>query len=199
MRCRAITGALCYRCNIVALRSSTYVMTPQQSRVRHALLTAAHMDFSKGLGAHAFFKVHSDSVSADLVQDTYIKTWAYLVKGGKIVTMKAFLYHTLNNLIIDHYRKKKNASLDVLLEKGFNPKDESSESLIDMLDGKAALVLIMRLPVAYQKIMRMRYVQDLTLEEMSLITGSSKNALAVKVHRGLEKLRALYRLRTSIE
>ena len=106
--------------------------------------------------------------------------------------MKAFLYHTLNNLIIDEYRKKKVASLDALLEKGYDPRNDDSERLIDALDGKAALVLIMRLPVAYQKIMRMKYVQDLTLEEMSLITGSSKNALAVKVHRGLEKLKLLF-------
>jgi DNA-directed RNA polymerase specialized sigma24 family protein len=48
------------------------------------------------------------------------------------------------------------------------------------------------LPKKYQKVVHMRYVQDLTLEEMSLITGQSKNAMAVQVHRGLEKLKLLY-------
>ena len=168
------------------------MMTPRESIKRQALLTMAHASFAKGLGVHAFFKVHSESLSADLVQDTYIKTWAYLVKGGKIVTMKAFLYHTLNNLIIDHYRKKKTASLDVLLEKGFNPANNESEQLVDALDGKAALVMIMRLPVSYQKVMRMRHMQDLTLPEISLITGQTKNAIAVQLHRGLAKLKAIY-------
>jgi len=106
--------------------------------------------------------------------------------------MKAFLYHVLNNLIVDEYRKRKTTSLDVLLEKGFEPSTGHPVGLFDILDGKAALLLIQRLPVAYQKIMRMRYVQDLSLKEMAIITGHSKNALAVQAHRGLEKLKLLY-------
>lgn len=38
----------------------------------------------------------------------------------------------------------------------------------------------------------MRFVQDLSLTEISLITGQSKNTVAVQVHRGLKKLRTLY-------
>jgi DNA-directed RNA polymerase specialized sigma24 family protein len=38
----------------------------------------------------------------------------------------------------------------------------------------------------------MKYVQDLTLREMSEITGQSKSTLAVQIHRGVEKLRVLY-------
>ena len=40
--------------------------------------------------------------------------------------------------------------------------------------------------------MRMKYNQDLSLTEMSLITGQTKNAMAVQLHRGLEKLKVLY-------
>jgi RNA polymerase sigma factor (sigma-70 family) len=167
-------------------------MTPTQEIQQRAILTLAHRDYEKGLNLHAFFKVSSHAMGEDLVQDTFIKTWSYLVKGGKIDVMKAFLYHVLNNLIIDEYRKRKMTSLDVLLAKGFEPASPPSEDLLEVLDGKAALLLIQRLPVAYQKIMRMRYVQDLSLAEMALITGQSKNALAVQAHRGLEKLKALY-------
>ena len=106
--------------------------------------------------------------------------------------MKAFLYHVLNNLIVDEYRKRKAISLDVLFEKGFEPSNDDSGRVLNILDGKAALLLIQRLPVKYQKVMRMRYVQDLSLEEMSLITGQTKNTLAVQAHRGLEKLKLLY-------
>jgi len=38
----------------------------------------------------------------------------------------------------------------------------------------------------------MRYVKDLSLKEISLITGQSTNATAVQIHRGLEKLKLLY-------
>ena len=167
-------------------------MTIKEAIQCRKTLTVAHHDFEKGLNIYAFFKTSDHGLGEGLVQDTFLKTWSYLVKGGKIDVMKAFLYHILNNLIVDEYRKHKTTSLDVLTEKGFEPRDENPKQLLNILDGKAAILLIQRLPIAYQKVMRMRYVQDLSLKEMSLITGQSKNTLAVQAHRGLEKLKLLY-------
>ena len=150
----------------------------------------AHHDYEKGLNARAFFKVNNHDLGEDLVQDTFIKTWKYLVRGGKIEVMKAFLYHVLNNLIVDEYRKHKTASLDTLLEKGFEPSaDDSSARLLNVLDGKAATLLIHQLPEIYRKVMKMKYIQDLSIKEISLITGQSKNTTTVQLHRGLEKLK----------
>lgn len=167
-------------------------MTPKNEKRLQAILTTAHHDYEKGLNTRAFFKVSNHEVGEDLVQQTFMKTWIYLVKGGKIEMMKAFLYHILNNLIVDQYRKSKAVSLDVLMEKGFEPSTVDSRNLVNVLDGEAALLLIERLPEMYRKVMRMRYVQDLSLEEMSLITRKSKNAIAVQLHRGLKKLKILY-------
>ncbi len=167
-------------------------MTPKDILKNKALLTTAHDDFNKGLNARAFFKVGNHQTGQDLVQDTFVKTWTYLAKGGKIDIMKAFLYHVLNNLIIDQYRKHKTLSLDTMMEKGFEPKIQETSKIFNVLDGKAALLLIQRIPEKYRKVMRMRYVQDLSLKEISLITGQTKNAIAVQLHRGLEKLKLLY-------
>ncbi len=167
-------------------------MTPKEETRQKLILTTAHRDFDKKLNAYAFFKTNNHETGEDLVQDTFIKTWNYLLKGGKIDLMKSFLYHVLNNLIVDEYRKRKSTSLELLLEKGFEPSDQDSNRLLDILDGKKALLLIQRLSLTYQKVMRMKYVQDLSLEEMSLVTGKSKNSLAVQIHRGLEKLKLLY-------
>lgn len=155
-------------------------------------MTEAHHDYGEKLNAHAFFKVRDHAIGEDLVQETFKKTWSYLVKGGKIELMKAFLYHILNNLIVDEYRKHKTTSLDVLLDKGYEPSTGLSGRLFNILDGKAAILLIQHLPEKYQKVIRMRYIQDLSLKEISLITGQSKNAVAVQVHRALEKLKMLY-------
>lgn len=160
--------------------------------MRQAALTEAYNDHRKKLNSYAFLKVHNQAVSEDLVQETFTKTWKYLVRGGRIDIMKAFLYHILNNLIVDEYRKHKNVSLDVLLEKGYEPSVDTSDQMLNALDGDSAVVLIQRLPPMYQNVIRMRYVQGLTLAEMALITGKSKNTMAVQVHRGLAKLKQLY-------
>jgi RNA polymerase sigma-70 factor (ECF subfamily) len=157
-----------------------------------ATMTLAYSDYKKGLNSHAYFRLNDNTISEDLVQDTFVKTWGYLVRGGKIEIMKAFLYHVLNNLIIDEYRKRKPLSLDGLIEKGFEPSAVNEEPSPLILEGKSALLLIQRLPERYQKIMRMRYVQDLSIKEMSLITGQSRNTMSVQVHRGIAMLKLLY-------
>ena len=167
-------------------------MTLKEEAQASSDLTIAHHDFSKGLNAHAFFKIHDHTIGEDLVQDTFMKVWKYLIKGGKVEVMKAFLYHILNNLIVDQYRKHKTSSLDVLLEKGFEPSIENPGRFLDIFDGKAAMLLIQRLPIKYQSVMSMRYMQDLSLKEISLLTGKSKNSIAVQTHRGLAKIKLLY-------
>lgn len=163
----------------------------EQFHIR-AELTTAYRDHNKSLNARAFFKTGSRVTGEDVVQETFMKTWTYLVKGGKIEAMKAFLYHILNNLIVDEYRKRKTASLDVMQEKGFDTSDENAERLINTLDGKAAMFLIHRLPQKYREVLHMKYIQLLSLKEMALITGRPRNALAVQVHRGMKKLKLLY-------
>ncbi|OGN35517.1 MAG: hypothetical protein A2207_02135 [Candidatus Yanofskybacteria bacterium RIFOXYA1_FULL_44_17] len=177
-------------CNLAALFINMDETT--QEIQQKVAFTIVHGDYEKKLRSYAFFKIRNRMTSEDLVQNTFIKTWSYIVKGGKIEIMKAFLYHVLNNLIVDEYRKRKTTSLDALLEKGFEPGNDNSGRLIDMLDGKKALILIQRLPKKYQEVMRMKYSQDLSLEEISLVTGQSKNTIAVQLHRGLAKLKLLY-------
>lgn len=170
------------------------MMTKKQKQQMHAILTDAYIKYAKELHSHAFFKLHDRTLSEDLVQDTFMKTWKYLARGGKIDVMKAFLYHILNNLVIDEYRKRKHAtiSLDLLLEKGFETSIGDHNRIFNVFDGNIAHQLIGSLTSAYQKVMKMRYIQDLSLKEISLITGQTKNTIAVRVHRGLEKLKLLY-------
>ena len=172
-------------------------MTQNQIIQLQSILTAAHNDYENTLKAYSFFKIHDRATCEDLVQETFLKTWSYLMKGGKIRAMKSFLYHVLNNLIVDQYRKRQTSSLDVLIEKGFEPSEDNTERQSNIFDGKKVIQLLKRLPKKYKKIMEMRYMRDLSLEEISKITKQSKNTVAVQTHRGLEKLKPIFHLRTS--
>lgn len=168
--------------------------TQKQATVCRSELALAHTDHNKALNAYAFYKLSDYALGQDLVQDTFVKTWGYMIRNGKINGMRSFLYHILNNLIVDEYRKKKykSTSLEVLMEKGFSPSFDNSGSFINIMDGKRAILLIKDLPVVYQEVMNMRYIQDLSLKEMSVLTGQSENTLSVRVHRGVSKLKLLY-------
>src|SRR5579872_4636799 len=113
--------------------------------------------YEEQLRKYSASKVSNSDLAADLVQDTFMRTWGYIMKGGKIATMKAFLYHVLNNLIIDEYRRRKVSSLDDLLEDGYEPKSDVDdlEHNMDMLDGQAVAEKIERLSTKYRDILTM--------------------------------------------
>lgn len=167
-------------------------MTSEQEALQQRLFTIAYNAHKKGLTKHSLFKVNNVALSENLVQDTFLKTWKFIVKGGQIDVMKAFLYHVLNGLIIDEYRKRKAVSLDSLIEKGFEPKEDDSEHIFNILDSKRAILMIALLPKKYQQLMRMKYVENMSLAEMSKSTGQSKNTTAVQVSRGLVMLKKIY-------
>lgn len=168
------------------------MLTPKKKSDQKTVLTTAHNDFKKSLTKHAYFKVNNHNVSEDLVQETFMKTWTYLIKGGKVHIMKAFLYHILNNLIIDEYRKRKTFSLDSLLEKGFEIEGPEPESLPTITSEKNVLLLVTKLPEKYRNIINMRYIKDLSLDEISAITNQSKKTVSVQIFRGIEKLKIMY-------
>lgn len=162
------------------------------ARLKKQLFTEAYAAHSGELKRYARSMVNDRELSEDLVQDVFVKMWLYLSRKGKILSVRGFLYHVLNNLIVDRYRKHKTWSLDSLLEQGYEPRIDDSERLLDMLDGKLAFSLIDRLPNTYQEVLRMKYARHLTYGEISRLTGQQKNTIAVQVHRGLVKLKQLY-------
>jgi RNA polymerase sigma-70 factor (ECF subfamily) len=168
-------------------------MNKKEIERQKVILDTAHKDFEKGLHKYSFYKTQNQSRSQDLVQDTFLKTWKYILGGGNIILMKAFLYRILNNLIIDEYRKHKTTSLDTLIENGFDISTDETSRLFNFIDGKSATKLISKLPKKYREILSMRFAKDLSFKEMAKITGQSKNSMAVQAHRGMQKLKTLHR------
>lgn len=168
------------------------MLTAKEKTKLHHVLTEAHNEFGRDLTRRAYYKLSDKAKSEDIVQDTFMKTWLYLMKVKKIDYMKPFLYHVLDCLIIDEYRRKKSSSLDVLLEKGFDPMNDDFTRMIDVLDGRSALNRLSKLPQSQQKVMNMRYRQNLSLAEIAEQTGQSKNSIAVKTHRAIERMRREY-------
>lgn len=155
-------------------------------------MTSAYSEYQSGLSKRALYKTNDTEMSQDLVQTTFLKTLMYLQKGGKIDTMRSFLNHVLNDLIVDEYRKKRALSLDMMLEKGYEPNYDDHERTINVIDGREVILLIPSIPKKYRVIVQLRYLQSLSLKEIALITNQSPNTVAVQAHRGLCKLKTLY-------
>ena len=155
----------------------------------------AFEEYNDALFRHAFFRVRSREIALDLVQDTYVKAWDYLVRGNTIEQFKPFLYRTLNNLIIDEYRKKRTESLDEILGEDVSEgifedlKTDGREVVEVAFDAELLAQELTYLPDQYREVVVMRYIDSLMPQEIAEVTGESVNVISVRIHRGLAWLK----------
>lgn len=158
----------------------------------------AYETYADAIFRYCYFRLYDREKAKDCLQETFTKTWQYLVKGGEIKNLRAFLYQVARRLIIDDARKKHTASLslDELLEQGFNPGHDPREHVRITLDANAILAILSQLHHSYREVIQLRYVDGLAPREIAVITGESVNVISVRIHRGLKKLRELYEKNT---
>lgn len=149
----------------------------------------AYDEYSDGLFRYAFFKTSNRELALDIVQDTFTSVWEYIAKGGKISNIKAFLYRTLGNKIIDSYRKKESESLDSLIEDGYDVGFDIRPKIEDALMGEEVWSKVNLLDESHIEILTLRYINDLSIKEISNIVDQSENNVSVRIHRALEKLK----------
>lgn len=146
--------------------------------------------WSDALFRHCFFRVRDRETAKDIVQETYIKTWHY-IQGHEIENLRAFLYRVANNLIVDWSRKKKESSLDSLMNQGFDVPMHVKDRYDAVIEGRHILEIIKEMDPKYRDAVLMRYIDDLTPKEISQIINESENVISVRIHRGLEQLRRI--------
>lgn len=172
-------------------------------RMRHETIAAfeeAYTRYNDELFRHCYLRVSDRERALELTQESFLRTWEYIEKGHEVLEFRPFLYRTLKNLIIDEYRKKKTQSLEAMVEdtEGGNveallPADESNtlEAAIDRFEGTRALKALEQLPDTYKEVLILRYVEGLSPKEIAQSLDENENAVSVRVHRGLKKLKAL--------
>ncbi|MSR70431.1 RNA polymerase sigma factor [Candidatus Kaiserbacteria bacterium] len=166
-----------------------------------SIFKEAFLSYSDELFRHASMRMKDRERALELTQECFMKVWEYAQKGGEIRELRPFLYRTLRHLIIDEYRRKKPVSLEAMVEgDGDNrtvedllPPDESNTlaAAIERFDGKRALAALEQLPDAYREAISLRYVEGLSPKEIGDIVGETENAVSVRIHRGLKKLKDL--------
>jgi RNA polymerase sigma-70 factor (ECF subfamily) len=140
---------------------------------------------------YCYFRTSDRDRAKDLVQQAFMKTWEYLSQGNTVDNLKAFLYRVARNAIIDQSRKKKETSLDLLMDEGFDVASAGWEKVLTTIEGQQMMQWVSQLDVSYREAILLRYIEDLTPKEIAAITGEHENTISVRIHRGMQKLRAI--------
>lgn len=149
----------------------------------------AYDDHADAIFRHCYFRLYDEELARDIMQETFLRTWEYMVKGKKVDNLRAFLYKIATNRCIDHIRKKKETSLDALLDEGFDASHEGAKEIERASDTNSALDALRKLDDMYREVMLMRYVDDLSVKEIAEITGETENTISVRIHRATTELK----------
>ena len=146
-------------------------------------------DYADAIFRHCYYRIYDRELARDLMQEAFLRAWEYLAKGKKVLNLRAFIYKIANNLCIDHIRRKKESSLDSLMEAGFDPSGDDAVKIERSTDAGMAVSALQKLEDPYREAMVLRYVDDLTVKEIAEITGETENTISVRIHRATAVLK----------
>jgi len=137
-----------------------------------------------------FLRVNSEEIAKDLTSETFTKVW-HAFQNSEIKNLKAFLYKTARNLTTDFYREKakiSHASLENLPPIA-DPKRNPQEKVIFEEKMEKIRKSLNNLREDYRQVIILRYIDGLSIKEISEIMERSPGAVRVLIHRALESLK----------
>lgn len=161
----------------------------QGSQPQHDEFLRAYDQYADAIFRHCYYRVYDREKAKELSQECFMKTWEYLASGKKVDNLRAFLYRVANNLVIDSSRKKKETSLDAMMDEGFEPAEPGPERTTIAAEAGQMIALLDKLDEKYRDVVRMRYLDDLSPKEIAHALGESENVVSVRIHRGIKQLR----------
>jgi RNA polymerase sigma-70 factor, ECF subfamily len=141
---------------------------------------------------YVYFRLTSQMESEDLTEMVFLKTFEVIRQDRtKIDNFKAWIYRTAHNLIIDHYRLRKNL---VPLEEAVRLHDPKPSPEMEILNGEEHIALqrvIAKLEGVSQQVITCRFINGLSYEETAQIMRMKPGNVRVIQFRALQKLREL--------
>jgi len=149
--------------------------------------------FAERIYRYIYLKTSSREEAEDLTQQVFVRAWEALPQFEfKKNPFSSWLYSIARNLITDFYRKKKpDFSLDS--ENALEMPDDLdlTERLIIQDEVRQVFEAINQLPLEQKDLLLLRFVDDLSYDEIASIMNKSPLTLRVIQHRALKRLKEL--------
>ncbi|MEK7192297.1 MAG: sigma-70 family RNA polymerase sigma factor [Patescibacteria group bacterium] len=138
-------------------------------------------------------KVTEKSVAEDLTHDVFLSAWQNLRKyKPKGFPFSSWLYQIARNKIIDHYRTRKvHSDIDAIDEDLVKVVGVTENDLERTLSMELIQKLIGELGPEQQDVLIMKFVEDLSHDDIAGILGKSVGSVRLIQYRAIQELRKL--------
>lgn len=141
-----------------------------------------------------FLKVSNRAEAEDLTHEVFLSAWQNLKRYKyEGFPFSSWLYQIAKNATIDFYRtNKKNLPLENLQEDAIQLAAIAPEKLNLDLELEKVKKCLQLLKPDQQDVLIMRFIEELSHEEISRALQKSQGAIRLIQHRGLKELKSLY-------
>jgi len=159
-------------------------------KIHEAAFIEAYDLYADALFRYCYFRVKDRDLAKELVQETFAKTWAYLASGKEVENLRAFLYRVAHNTSVNEQTRTKALSLDELRDAGgYDPVDEREVTPEQGAEHALLLRHLAELDESAREVLTLRYLNGLPVQEIADMLGEELNAVSVRIHRSLAKLK----------
>ena len=149
---------------------------------------AVYESHTKAIYKFLFWRTKDTHLSEDLTSSTFEKAWTSRESfhGGSV---QAWLYRIARNVLIDHWRKKKELFVDDVDSLAADDRPSTGE----LLDKKAQLLdlrqALDKLPDEMHSVVTMRFLEGLSCRQVAEKLNLSESNVRVMQYRALKKLK----------
>jgi RNA polymerase sigma-70 factor, ECF subfamily len=178
-----------------AVRTEETLMTPNRQKAETRSQTLAAEELYRQHHEHIFRFIWSRVYDAQQAEDLTGEVFTRMVANlsgfrDRSLPFRAWLYRIARNLIIDHQRKESSAaSLADVVDHPIAQAspEEQAEATLTLKQVQRAL---QNIDPEQREVVELRFLGELSLEEVSLVLNKSIPAVKALQHRGLASLRA---------
>lgn len=137
----------------------------------------------------------SPSDADDVAQEAFIRVWTHLSSFDPTTRFGTWLYTIVTNLCMDHLRRRARRFRFGLRrsdeENLPDPADPLTPELVTVGNDLAALVnrIAAELPATQRLVFTLRDLEDLSIDEVTAITGLSSESVRTNLHYARRRIR----------
>lgn len=153
--------------------------------------------YSDQIWRYCYLRTNDSELAEDMTQEVFTKAWQ--ADAFATANHKAYLYRSMRNLLVDHWRRNKpTVSLDASVDENGTTladviEDSEAPSPMEVADRKGTLQMVAvglhKIPQKLQDVLILRFVNQLSSKETAAALGTSEGNVRVLQHRAIKELK----------
>jgi RNA polymerase sigma-70 factor (ECF subfamily) len=158
-------------------------------------------NFAQRIFKYVRIKVQNRQEAEDILQEIFIKAYKGLGSlSMENLNFSAWLYKVAGNTINDYFRKIYRRPEILSIDESFDLSDGKSleKEIVEKSDLDTARKAFKKLPPLYKQVLELRFLQDMSLNEVAKILNKSNLSVRLVQYRALKKVKLILKKRYDV-